>query len=163
MPRSDGQLVTGRFSNSLQTMIRIDKTNGKETVLNDLYSQYRSLAKLSEWPMISCMRGRSIGVRKRICRIRSMREKAKPVQDGYFYIDGQNKLHKVHDYIDGDPFLAPNGKLYVYDNWRLQVTNLTDITAESLRQNSRIGKKLTKTNQIANVKLTAQPYWLSQS
>ena len=53
-------------------------------------------------------------------------EKVKPVQDGYFYIDAQNKLHKVHDYVDGTPFLAPNGKLYVYDDWHLQVINLTD-------------------------------------
>ena len=41
-------------------------------------------------------------------------------------MDAQNKLHKVHDYVDGTPFLAPNGKLYVYDDWHLQVINLTD-------------------------------------
>ena len=46
--------------------------------------------------------------------------------NGYFYIDSSDKLHKVHDYVDGETFLAPNGKLYVYNSDTLQVINLTD-------------------------------------
>ncbi len=122
---SYGQLVTGRFSNSLHTIIRIDKTNGKETVLNDLYSQYRSLEAIGVADDKLYVRAIYWGEEKDL-QNPQYAEKVNPLRDGYFYIDGQNKLHKVHDYIDGDPFLAPNGKLYVYDNWRLQVTNLTD-------------------------------------
>lgn len=122
---SYGRLVTGRFSNSLHTIIRIDKTNGKETVLNDLYSQYGSLEAIGAADNKLYVRAIYWGEEKDLQKI-EYGEKVNPLRDGYFYIDGQNKLHKVHDYIDGDPFLAPNGKLYVYDNWRLQVTNLTD-------------------------------------
>lgn len=122
---SYGRLVTGRFSNSLHTLIRIDKTNGKETVLNDLYSQYGSLEAIGAADNKLYVRAIYWGEEKDLQKI-EYGEKVNPLRDGYFYIDGQNKLHKVHDYVNGTPFLAPNGKLYVYDDWRLQVTNLTD-------------------------------------
>ena len=40
---SSARHVTSRFSNSLHTALKMDKNSGQETVLNDLYSQYRSL------------------------------------------------------------------------------------------------------------------------
>lgn len=122
---SGGRLVTGRFSNSLHSIIKIDKASGKVTNLNDLYSQYRSLEAIGVADNKLYVRAIYWGEEKDL-QNPQYAEKVKPVQDGYFYIDAQNKLHKVHDYVDGTPFLAPNGKLYVYDDWHLQVINLTD-------------------------------------
>lgn len=122
---SYGRLVAGRFSNGLHTIIKVDKTSSKETVLNDLYSQYRSLEAIGAADDKLYVRATYFGQEEDLTKL-EYAEKVKPEQDGYFYIDPQMKLHKVHDYIDGEVFLAPNGKLYVYDTWRLQVTNLTD-------------------------------------
>lgn len=122
---SDGHWMGGRFSNSLHTILKIDKASGKVTNLNNLYSQYRSLEVIGVADNKLYVRAIYWGDEEDL-QNPQYAEKVNPLRDGYFYIDEQNKLHKVHDYIDGSIFLAPNGKLYVYDDWRLQVTNLTD-------------------------------------
>lgn len=122
---SDSRNVAGRFYNGLHTVVQIDKASGQETVLNDLYSKYRSLEAIGVAGDKLYVRAIYFGEEEDL-KNPMFSAKVNPLQDGYFYIDGENKLHKVHDYVGGEPFLAPNGKLYVYSTDRLRITNLTD-------------------------------------
>ena len=122
---SHGRNVTGRFYNGLCTVMKVDKVSGKETILNDLYSQYRSLEAIGMADDKLYVRAIYFGDEDDLQRI-EYDSKVNLLQDGYFYIDSSDKLHKVHDYVDGETFLAPNGKLYVYNSDTLQVINLTD-------------------------------------
>ena len=122
---SSARHVTSRFSNSLHTILKMDKNSGQETILNDLYSQYRSLEAIGVDDDKLYVRAIYFGEEDDL-QNPMFSSKVNPIQDGYFYIDSENKLHKVHDYVDGEPFLASNGKLYVYSADRLRVTNLTD-------------------------------------
>lgn len=122
---SHGRNVSGRFHNSLSTIMKVDKVSGKETILNDLYSQYKSLEAVGAADDKLYVRAIYFGDEDDLKRL-TYDSKVNLLQDGYFYIDSDDKLHKVHDYVDGEPFLAPNGKLYVYNSDTLQVINLTD-------------------------------------
>ncbi len=123
---SSARHITGRFSNGLHTILKVDKVSGQETVLNDLYSQYRSLEAIGAADDKFYVRAIYFGDEEDLKRVNWYGSKVNLLQDGYFYIDSDNKLHKVHDYVDGEPFLGPNGKLYVYSEDRLRVINLTD-------------------------------------
>lgn len=122
---ADSRNVTGRFYNGLHTILKIDKASGKETVLNDLYEPYKSLEAIGTANGRLYVRATYFGEGAQLHQV-EYRDKVNPMRDGYFYIDSKDKLHKVHDYVDGEPFLAPNGKLYVYSTDRLRITNLTD-------------------------------------
>lgn len=123
---SSARKVGGRFSNFLHTILKIDKASSKETILNDLYSQYRSLEAIGVANDQLYVRAIYFGDEEDLKRVDWYASKVNPIQDGYFYIDNENNLHKVHDYVDGEPFLAPNGKLYVYNDDHVRVINLTD-------------------------------------
>lgn len=122
---SHARNVMGRFYNSLCTIMKVDKASGKETILNDLYSQYGSLEAIGMADDKLYVRAIYFGDEDDLHRI-EYDGKVNLFQDGYFYIDSDDKLHKVHDYVDGEAFLTPNGKLYVYNSDTLQVINLTD-------------------------------------
>ena len=122
---SHARNVIGRFYNSLCTIMKVDKASGKETILNDLYSQYGSLEAIGMADDKLYVRAIYFGDEDDLHRI-EYDGKVNLFQDGYFYIDSDDKLHKVHDYVDGEAFLTPNGKLYVYNSDTLQVINLTD-------------------------------------
>ena len=122
---SHARNVIGRFYNSLCTIMKVDKASGKETILNDLYSQYGSLEAIGMADDKLYVRAIYFGDEDDLHRI-EYDGKVNLCQDGYFYIDSDDKLHKVHDYVDGEAFLTPNGKLYVYNSDTLQVINLTD-------------------------------------
>ena len=104
----------------------MDKASGKETILNDLYSQYKSLEAIGVADDKLYVRAIYFGDEDDLKRPDWYSNKVNLFQDGYFYIDSNDKLHKVHDYVDGEAFLTPNGKLYVYNSDTLQVINLTD-------------------------------------
>lgn len=122
---SYGRNVSGRFYNSLSTIMKVDKASGKETILNDLYSQYKSLEAIGMVGDKLYVRAIYFGDEEDLKRL-TYDSKVNLLQDGYFYIDSDDKLHKVHDYVDGEPFMTPGGKLYVYNSDTLQVINLTD-------------------------------------
>ncbi len=123
---SHARNVMGRFYNSLCTIMKVDKASGKETILNDLYSQYGSLEAIGVADDKLYVRAIYFGDEDDLKRPDWYSNKVNLFQDGYFYIDSNDKLHKVHDYVDGEAFLTPNGKLYVYNSDTLQVINLTD-------------------------------------
>lgn len=122
---SHGRNVSGRFHNSLSTIMKVDKVGGKGTILNDLYSQYKSLEAIGMADDKLYVRAIYFGDKDDLKRL-TYDNKVNLFHDGYFYIDSSDKLHKVHDYVDGEAFLTPNGKLYVYNSDTLQVINLTD-------------------------------------
>ena len=123
---SDARNVFSRFYNTLSTVVKVDKASGKETILNDLYSQYKSLEAIGVADDKLYVRAIYFGDEDDLKRPDWYSNKVNLFQDGYFYIDSNDKLHKVHDYVDGEAFLTPNGKLYVYNSDTLQVINLTD-------------------------------------
>ena len=106
--------------------MKVDKASGKETILNDLYSQYGSVEAIGVVDDKLYVRATYFGDEKDQQRVDWHGSRINLFQDGYFYIDSNDKLHKVHDYVDGEAFLTPNGKLYVYNSDTLQVINLTD-------------------------------------
>ena len=81
----------------------MDKNSGQETVLNDLYNQYRSLEAIGVDDDKLYVRAIYFGEEDDL-QNPMFSSKVNPIQDGYFYIDSENKLHKVHDYVDGEPF-----------------------------------------------------------
>ena len=123
---SDARNVVSRFYNRLSTIMKVDKASGKETILNDLYSQYGSVEAIGVVDDKLYVRATYFGDEKDQQRVDWHGSRINLFQDGYFYIDSDDKLHKVHDYVDGEAFLTPNGKLYVYNSDTLQVINLTD-------------------------------------
>lgn len=123
---SDARNVVSRFYNRLSTIMKVDKASGKETILNDLYSQYGSVEAIGVVDDKLYVRATYFGDEKDQQRVDWHGSRINLFQDGYFYIDSSDKLHKVHDYVDGEAFLTPNGKLYVYNSDTLQVINLTD-------------------------------------
>ena len=122
---SGGRNVVSRWNNGLSTIIRIDKETGKEVVLNNQYKDYASLEVIGAADDKLYVRALYFGDKNDLNKMEYYSYKVSPVNDGYFYIDGQMKLHKVHDYIDGIPFLSPDGTLYVYDSGQLKIVNLS--------------------------------------
>lgn len=110
----------------MSTIIRIDKIDGTETILNDLYDNYNSLEVIGVVDDKLYVRAVYFGNEEDLQKIEYYRYKVSPANDGYFYIDSQMQLNKVHDYVDGTAFLAPNEKLYVYNGERIKVMNLSD-------------------------------------
>ena len=122
---SGGRNVVSRWNNGLSTIIRIDKTTGKEVVLNNQYKDYASLEVIGEANDKLYVRAVYFGDEHDMKKMEYYNYKVSPVNDGYFYIDNQMKLHKVHDYIEGTPFLSPKGELYVYNSEQLDIVNLS--------------------------------------
>ena len=123
---SGGRNVVSRWNNGLSTIIRIDKMTGEEVILNNQYEDYTSLEVIGVANDKLYVRALYFGDENDLKKPEYYSYKVSPVNDGYFYIDNQMKLHKVHDYIDGTPFLTPDGVLYVYDSEQLKIVNLSE-------------------------------------
>lgn len=123
---SGGHNVISRMNNGLSTIIRIDKVTGEEIVLNDLYEDYTSLEVIGVVDDKLYVRAVYFGDEADLKKIEYYSYKVSPINDGYFYIDGQMQLHKVHDYIDGTAFLNPSGTLYVYNSEQGKIVNLSE-------------------------------------
>ena len=122
---SGGRNVVRRRNNGLSTIIRIDKKTGEEVVLNNQYKDFNSLEVIGVADDKLYVRALYFGDKNDLNKMEYYSYKVSPVNDGYFYIDSQMKLHKVHDYIDGIPFLSPDGTLYVYNSEQMKIVNLS--------------------------------------
>lgn len=106
--------LTGRFHLGLQTIISIDKRSGKEIILNDLFEQYNSFKAIGTAKDKLCVLATYFGTAAEYINDPEYRGRIKPESDGYFLLGEDNKLIPLALYRNGDAFLSPGGKLFMY-------------------------------------------------
>lgn len=116
---SSSRHITGRFNSSLSTILKVG-ADGKVEILNDKFKDYKSLKAIgvhgNKLYVIATWFGDDTVIGK---------GKVSALNDGYFYLNENDELSKIYNFVDGEAFLAPNGNLYLISLDRVLIIDLS--------------------------------------
>lgn len=116
---SSSRHITGRFNSNLSTILKIG-ADGKVEIINDKFKDYKSLKAIgvhdNKLYVLATWFGDTAAIGK---------GKVSALNDGYFYLNENDELNKIYNFVEGEAFLAPNGNLYLISPDRVLITDLS--------------------------------------
>ena len=117
---SNHRFLGGRWNNNSGSVIFIDK-NGVIINFNKKYTQYESLRTIGMYNdklyVLATWYPNSDKV--------TYNGDVNLINDGFFYIDSNEELNKIYDFVYGEYFISPKGELYCIRKNTNQIINLT--------------------------------------